>query len=221
MSTNTVHISVDDVEKSLAWLINNQPNSIFDSTFFDELRKWHNEFGAVFTLYIFSETEHFKVTDIPIRYAHEFSSNSNWLKFGYHSNSHIPFVQEKDYEKGFRLVEQKLNELGAGKTDILRLHYWHVTSEQKIFLRNNGVSCLLYPDDEALPYDEDDSFCDNSLLHKRTRIRFENLTITDSTSLDIGRCHIIAFTHEWCFPSIIQTLENALRIYSENGYKFI
>jgi hypothetical protein len=42
-----------------------------------------------------------------------------------------------------------------------------------------------------------------------------------SSFLAIGRKHIVAFTHEWCFADVAKKIEKALSFYSEYGYKFI
>jgi len=215
----TVHISIDDVGQSLRLLAHERPVSIFDSDFFALLKKWHNQFNAKFTLYVFSDS--FLLSDMPVEYTNDFHGNAQWLKWGYHGSSKLPFIEELNYEEEFKLLDKAFDKLGAGKTDILRLHYWQVSPEQKKFLHSKGITCLLYPDDDKLPYDCNDTFYEHGLPHLRTRVRFENIDTVNPETLAIGKNHIAAFTHEWCFPDIIMRMEESLRLYSKCGYRFI
>ena len=221
MKRNTVHLSIDDVGKSLRWISNERPASIFGARFFGTLRRWHEQYNAMFTLYAYLEIESFSITDFPLQYVDDFRKNAHWLKLGYHGNSTISFIEETDYEKGFVQFNNAASRLNAGKTDTLRLHYWKATPQQKDFLSRSGVSCLLYPDDSGLPYGENDTFYDCGLLHRRTRVRFENIDEITPHSLAIGREHVDAFTHEWCFDEVASKMENAMEIYSKHGYGFI
>lgn len=217
----TVHLSIDDAGDSLRWLTNKRPNSIFNLRLFSTLKQWHEQFGAKFTLYIYAVADSFSIDNIPVEYANDFKSCFHWMKFGYHGSYGIPFMEDTGYEKGFNLVDRTLDIIEAGRTDILRLHNWQATTEQKEFLHRKGISCLLYPDDDNFPYDKNDSFYDCGLLHRRTRVRFENLDDITPCTLAVGRTHIDAFTHEWCFDSEVKKIQSSLEIYSANGYEFI
>jgi hypothetical protein len=178
-------------------------------------------YGAKFTLYCYALSGQFLISEIPSSYRHEFSANADWLKLGFHQKSNVPFLEEKGYAAGFDLVEKTVLRLRAGRTKTLRLHYWKANLEQKEFLRQKGVKTLLTEDDESLHYNEEDFFIDHGIIHRRTRVRFENLNEISPSVLEIGRKHIVAFTHEWCFSDVAEKIEKSLSIYREHGYEFI
>jgi len=217
-----VHISIDDIGKSFRWLTVNRPKSLFDMRLYGQLKTWHEKFGAVFTLYCFALVEQFLISEIPADYSDEFKANAHWLKFGFHGKcGNYPFAQEIGYRESFELVEKTIERLGAGKTNILRLHSWQATPDQKKFLFEKGVSTLLYPDDDCLRYDSNDKFTHCSLTHWRTRVWLENIEEINDKTLHVGREQIFAFTHEWCFEHVSGKFEEALKIYRDNGYEFI
>lgn len=216
-----VHISIDDVGKSFRWLARERPESIFDTRLFGKLRQWNNDFGAKFTLYVFALTEKFLISEIPSKYAEDFRGNADWLKFGYHGKCEIPFAQESGYAEGFDLVDKTFTMLNAGKTNILRLHCWLATKTQKMFLSRHGTSTLLYPDDNNMPYGNDNTFYDDDILHRRTQVCYERITVVDTESLCVGDKYVSAFTHEWCFDQEAEKIKDSLKIYRSNGYEFI
>jgi hypothetical protein len=221
MNELTVHISIDDVGASLRYLTMARMNSLFDLRLYGKLVEWHEKYDAKFSLYCFALADQFMISEIPDFYARDFSVSADWLKLGYHGKCTVPFAEEAGYEAGFDLVDNTLTRLGAGKTDTLRLHCWRATPEQKEFLRRKGVAALLYYDDDCLRYDENDTFLHCGLIHRRTRVRFENISEVTSDALCVGRKNIAAFTHEWCFDKEAEKMEIALRFYKEHGYEFI
>ncbi|MDR3301789.1 MAG: hypothetical protein LBT01_04565 [Spirochaetaceae bacterium] len=218
------HLSVDDVGESLRRLASatNATNGLFDIAFFNTIKKWHERFGIKITLYCYALANDFIISEIPSCYRRDFVQNASWLKFGYHAKCAKPFIEETGYKAGFNLFNDTIKRLGAGKTNTLRLHYWQANPEQKKFLRSKGVRTLLTKDDDSLPYNENDIFQSEGLMHRRTRIRFENIdTVITPEVLQIGNKYIVAFTHEWCFDKEAEKIERALQLYSEHGYKFI
>jgi hypothetical protein len=57
-----VHFSVDDVIKVFRWIKENEPDSIFDTYFFETLRKLYRKHKVLTTLYLFEECENFNIT---------------------------------------------------------------------------------------------------------------------------------------------------------------
>lgn len=217
-----VHISIDDVGNSLKWLTDNRPISLFDMRLFGKMKQWHEFYGAKFTLYCFALIDSFLISEVPLRYAEDFNNASDWLKFGFHGKrGNCRFAEETGYEAGFELVDQTITRLGGGTTDILRLHSWQGTPEQKRFLAGKGIRTLLYPDDDGLGYDDTDVFHDCGLTHWRTRVWYEKIDSINEQSIFVGKQHIAAFTHEWCFDKEADKIEKSLAIYRYNGYEFI
>jgi hypothetical protein len=195
--------------------------SIFTPPFFAELKKLHDKYDAKFTLYCYAFTGQFLISEIPSFFRQEFKTNKDWLKLGFHQKCDMPFLEEEGYAAGFELVERTVKRLRCGRTNTLRLHSWKANPEQKNFLRNKGVTTLLTEDDDSLPYNDDDFFISQGIVHRRTRVRFENLNVINPSTLAIGRKHIVAFTHEWCFADTAEKIEKALSLYRKHGYEFI
>ncbi len=218
-----VHFSIDDVGKSFLWLVRNQPVSLYDMNLYATLRMWHEIYDIKVTLYCFSMLENFLVSEIPDRYRRDFENASDWMKFGFHQKSPVSMRDEtiEGIKAGYELFDETMTRLGAGRTDILRVHSWYALPEQKDYLRFVGIRQLLYPDDDCLKYDQDDVFWDCGLLHRRTKVWFEKMDDYTEDSLCIGRNEIAVFTHEWCFLSIKEKIEKAISLYRKNEYCFI
>ena len=80
------HFSFDDVRFCMIDLMNNANTytSIFDNPFFAMLKEIHDACGAIFSLYLFLVNTDSDISDYPSKFATEFMSNSDWLKFGIH-----------------------------------------------------------------------------------------------------------------------------------------
>lgn len=61
------------------------PQSIFRIEFFAFLHNLHTRTGCVVSCYCFYKKDGFCLADCPNSYRHEFESNSDRLKFGFHS----------------------------------------------------------------------------------------------------------------------------------------
>lgn len=215
-----IHFSIDDIGKSLRYLTRERPDSLFDLRLFGLLRQWHEAYGIVVTLYCYAMVDQFLISEIPDYYAKEFRDNADWLKLGFHGKCDLSFAKETGYVAGFTLCRQTFERLGSGTTETLRLHSWLATAEQKRFLASNGITTLLYPNDNTLPYGVDDTFMENGLLHRRTHVWFEHMSDVTPETLFIGKNYIAIFTHEWCFDENAGKIQHSLAIYKENGYTF-
>ena len=167
-----VHLSFDDVSECIKNITNDSTsfNSIFDHTFFAELLELHERTGAKFTLYVYEHDDNYNISQFPQKFAHEFNTNKDWLKIGYHAkNPSISKDSISDYTlftTSFCRVDSILNlrVLGA-KSDMLRLHYFFATREEVFFLHKYGVRSLLSADDDRLSYSL--SYSQNAKLTKR------------------------------------------------------
>jgi len=128
------HFSIDDVSRSLRWLTQKRPASLFDMRLFGKLQEWRDKYGLLTTLYCFPEIGEFDLLQIPGEYAKEFEANSDWLKLGFHGKcGDYPFSQERDYIEGYNIAAAARNNLRAGTTNILRLR-WLLLNKSGFFL---------------------------------------------------------------------------------------
>lgn len=89
-----IHFSVDDVITSFENLTKNESKykSAFDEPFLKYVKLLHDEFGVKTSLYCFYEKDGFSLADCTDKFAADFSSSSDWLKFGFHAlNSNYKF----------------------------------------------------------------------------------------------------------------------------------
>lgn len=216
-----VHYSIDDVWKSLLWLTEHRPSSLFEMRFFGTLKYFHETFDAKFTLYCIAEGPGYSFCRIPPDYREEFLENSAWLRFGFHSVTDQPFKETESYQESFFAFVKKQEELGMGKTDTLRLHSWGIRDDQLDFLRSQGISTILYPDEAHLPYDENGLFMRKGMVFRRTGVWLEKKEYIDGDMLKTGGGVCTVFTHEWCFDREKDKMEKALFLHNASGYCFL
>lgn len=80
-----IHFSVDDVSACLDDIKSNQSTytSVFNNAFLVSLKNLHDSYGAVFSLYCYVDN----LASMPTKFQSELKANSDWLKFGIHSNN--------------------------------------------------------------------------------------------------------------------------------------
>ena len=91
-----MHISFDDTAASLLNLNNTEYDSLFDEPFFKWLKGLHDTYGAKFSMYVFADS----LSDVPDRFAAEFTAASDWMKFGLHSPNNDSNYKSATYEEG-------------------------------------------------------------------------------------------------------------------------
>ena len=210
-----VHLSIDDIGASLRWACLNLPQSIWDMRFFGKLKELNMRYGAEFTLYCYYDIgNNFCFDSLPAIYLSEFSQAENWLKFGFHATNKLPFSQASDWEKHFAKFSEIIAVHNIGGTDILRVHCWETTDAQECYLQKSGIRTLLIRKQE-------DDYIKNGIYHRSTNTCFEKISsaISDLV-LEIGKPHLIAFTHEWIFEQQISKIESSIELYVNSGYGF-
>lgn len=83
-----IHISFDDVYSCINDISSHNYGSVFENSFFADLKKFHDTYGAVFTLNCFntcSNQTDYDISNMPDTYKDELASNSDWLKFSFHA----------------------------------------------------------------------------------------------------------------------------------------
>lgn len=163
-----VHFSFDDAVVALRNITTNAASydSIFQCAEFARLKQWHDDYGAVFSLYLFLkqysdntlQTKWFDLENITNKFAAEFTANADWLRFGYHSrHNYINYGSQDgildaetttDYDA---FVTQVIRIAGSPKCiDMVpRLHNYAGTKANMQAMRNCdcGIIGLLGSDD--------------------------------------------------------------------------
>ncbi len=218
-----IHFSIDDVGKSLAWLAVNKPKSIYDMLFFGLLNKWHSCYGIKVTLNVYACLENFDLAQIPEVYKREFDSAGDWMRFAYHSKSIRPFIEDElnTVITGYNIFDEACRRLMWHQSDIVRLHFWKASEEQKKFLKSKGVNILIYKDDAEFEYDSNDEFYDQELIHWKNNIRFETDDIKKIKAIIDNKERVVMFTHEWALFDQRLKIENTLKLCSNSIWSYI
>lgn len=197
-----VHISIDDVSKSLINLTNYQYQSVFELYLFKYLRILHIIFGAKFTLYVFVKDGEWSIENLPKKYAIELHKESTWLKFACHGIS--PQSNEIDEILFFKAIQSVNNAFAVDNVaKIIRLHYFTYPKEYIKVLNCNKVNTILIRN-AVCEYDETWKGC----------VWETSMQLEKSTNIinRIFKCRnmsqpLVIFTHEWSL-----TRKNKIRL---------
>ncbi|WP_322970316.1 hypothetical protein [Faecalibacter sp. LW9] len=162
LSNKYLHFSFDDVVLSLKDLTTNQSTytSIFNNVFFAELKRLHDTYGAVFSLYCFTETTGWDFSNFPTKYAQEIRDNSDWLKFGFHTKNTSTNYQsatasaiKADYDYFINQFYAKTQSINAIDR-VVRLQNFlgNLDAIKSIRDTNCGILGLLTADDTRVSY---------------------------------------------------------------------
>lgn len=235
------HISIDDVSKCFINLCKDsiKYESIFDEPFFSYLKELHDDYGCSVTCYCFEQDGDYNISHVPKKFAHEFTANSDWLKFGFHGikpSSHKPTnVNYSEFAFAFSHFRKEVERFSSYQNlaTILRLDYFYATPGEVEFLRENGVSTLLSADDDrrsySLPYHKNSQIIDKNSIqyggvkYLRTNIRIENIDFPYVNILrNRDRDTLVVFTHEWKLNWLNRKkFQRTIKILKEQNYKFI
>ncbi len=81
-----MHFSFDDTYKCFQNLQNNNYTSIFQEKFLGWMKRMHDTYGAIFSVYAFNKNlADFAASENATKYQAEFQSAKDWLKIGLHS----------------------------------------------------------------------------------------------------------------------------------------
>ncbi|MBQ6795659.1 MAG: hypothetical protein IJO83_05895 [Clostridia bacterium] len=171
-----MHISFDDVYACLYDITVNQYSSVFENTFFAELRKLHGDYGAVFTLNCFNtstKNSKYDISNLPDRYSDELAGCADWLRFAFHAESDTTAYGTTSFTNNIATPAQSaasykkftsaiLNATGTADSvdTVVRLGFFTGTRENVEALRecDYGITGLLTADDTRLSY-----YFDNNL----------------------------------------------------------
>ena len=210
---------------------------------FNQIRNWNKQFGAKFTLYIYTKGNDFQIESIPERFRSEFIDAAEYLKFGFHSTSNDFQQSMLQNERNFPAIFQYSNVLidrfsgGGSRSRILRLDRYYAKSEWQSVIVSD-VDILLAPDDDRPAYWLSDSESqsvrkngtyffksqDGSMIEFwRTDHRYENMFwVWYSLETLRDQDRIVIFTHEWAMDdSIKKKIEYSLQWFNNNGYHYV
>jgi len=227
MERQVIHFSFDDVHSCLKdiMLKTGKYQSIFENEKFGWMKRMHDNYGAVFSLYTFnyfSGDPTYDISDLSDYYANELRANAHWLKFGFHAKDDLkkylidePENIKIDYEKFCNAILHASH----GDTNcidrVIRLGWFAGTKKNVFALRDLelGIKGLLSADDDRLPYyfgaeitqainRTGELWLDN-LLFLRSQLVMEIIWTTEELIEKIqGYTEpkvIEIFSHEYCF----------------------
>jgi hypothetical protein len=236
----SAHFSVDDTIAIFQDLSKTNYNSIFENSTLSYLKKVHEEYNAVFSLYCFYKTDDFDLSTLDARYANEFSQNSSWLRFGFHAYDDSEDLNTqslssfKDETNSFYSAIDRITG-GKSRDSFLRLSYFRGTKEQLKWLSNYGTYGFYGPDDQRNAYYFDSEMSrkitetsyvkDDDLYFIPTYFRFENVSDTYKTLENFnssGRQYLEIFTHEYLLSSkaVEYGIDQACQFIKNYDYSF-
>lgn len=96
-----MHFSIDDVCVSLYDLQIHNYNSIFENSFLNRLKYYHDKYGIKITLNCFNESlsrPDYDIAKVFEHYGREFLVNSDWLKFSFHAKNEKTYYKQLNVE---------------------------------------------------------------------------------------------------------------------------
>jgi hypothetical protein len=158
-NVNFMHISIDDVYGILKELNKEFYESIYQNEIFKFLKKMHDQYGAVFSLYCFSENTEdstWTLYNMTNKFKLEFSNASSWLKFGFHAQkynlNYDETITADDALKHYDFFVTAVKNFACNNSiDIIpRIHYFSGGIEHARAWKNtnNGVKGFLSADDK-------------------------------------------------------------------------
>ena len=181
-----LHISLDDVEYCIKNLATNDFDSLFDEPLFGMLKEMHDEYGAVFSLYLYKLASA-GLANVPDKYQQEYIDNSRWLKFGFHQydNASTYDVTTETATTHYNTFVSGVYNMcgGIGSIDrIPRLNYYAGTLAAIQGLRdaNCGITGLLTADDSRNSYYLTESQADYIRAHSLMYDRENGLAFMDT-----------------------------------------
>src|SRR5690606_19583820 len=199
-SSKYMHMSFDDVNVVLKHLNDNADVfvSIFENPFLGQLKRLHDTYGMVFSLYCFNENPaiFWSIENTTSNFANEFAKNSHWLKFGFHSKNNSTNYAESTawYAKTDYTAFVNAMYSITGTTDTIdravRLQNFAGNIESCLAMRDEpcGLMGLLTADDNRNSYYLTDNYIkshdrfkdtENILDFFKSETRLESATITD------------------------------------------
>lgn len=243
MKEKLFHFSIDDTIQCFEDITKRGCASIFDNATFAWLKDMHEKYGIVVSCFCFYEESNFNLTKVPEQYKDEFSGNSDWLRFGFHSkNINTTYDENKIIDDYIKTIKELERIAGKESIDnIIRLQSYKGNESNIAALKqieNQPILGLLTADDDRISYyldkvDNEYIFCHDYYYDKEydvlfisTDIRVENVDNIDEKLMEfydscwnnqMGVLEI--FTHEWILDQDIKNKIEAFCKWADNeGY---
>lgn len=240
------HLSFDDTVLIFKDIENKKPQSIFNVPTIAWFKELHDKYGITISCYVYYEDGDFNLSQVTDKYRVEFVSNSDWLRFGFHTIN-----SKTDYSQGVIVDDYKMtiNELkrivGTESIDnFIRLQMFQGSYEEikKLTeLDEEPIVGLLSADDNRQSYylsDEKNKFLyshdslyedDLNLWFVSTDLRTEyvgsvksKIKEFDTSAWNNQKDYLVIFTHEWALSVENKNkVEKFCEYASEKGYKSI
>ena len=240
------HFSFDDVILCLQDITEHQDtyNSMFENPFLGFLKEMHEQYGATFSLYCFTQKDDWRMEMVTDRFKREFKANADWLKLGLHLNLNGGYknYSETTAEQAKRDYDYCIKQIMriTGSKHCIdrnpRLHNFAGNTESLLAMKNcrYGIRGAMGADDRRNSYNLDSiqskqlrtigRFVDptTGLQYISTQRRLEKADPT--TFLNTEKPILELFTHEGQFyksPAIKKRIITALKWAKENNYSFV
>ena len=244
-SHNIFSLSFDDTILIFKDIAKNKPESIFDNSILRWYKSLHDKYGVVISCYVIYEDDSFKLDQFPVLYKEEFISNSDWLRFGFHTiNGDIDY-KERDIEDDYLRTINVLERIVGTKSidNVIRLQmfqgsYKNISKLSKLY--KEPIYGVLTSDDNRQSYYLDD--INNSYIYNHDRYFDSDLQIyfysTDFRTEYVENIDyklkelqkdcwnnqtgdLVVFSHEWALNmENQQKIEKVCKYAMDSGYKF-
>lgn len=216
-SDYTMHISIDDTLDLFSDLTMNEKSytSIFDNPTLEFCKEMHNEYGAVFSFYVFAKWNGFELADSTRKFRTEFEQNADWLRFNYHAYNSKEDLNVIDFDSFVTEYDTTMNNLisivGENAIDeATRLSRYSGNKEILTYISKN--SRVFYTADDTrdsyyfneitskIIYDNE-QYSDGNMMFMKTDFRLDNTENPYESMFDFVKNtddkKIEVFTHEW------------------------
>lgn len=155
MTKKYIHFSFDNVIKNFIDITENGEiyKSVFENSFFNDLKYLHDTYGAVFTINCVNLAENFDISKITDVYKNEFSEASDWLKFAFHSKDvYSKYAEDvEDIAEQYKTFTDAILKIAGVESidSVIRLGYYTGTLNNIKVLKNckHGIKGFLTADD--------------------------------------------------------------------------
>jgi hypothetical protein len=219
--------------------------SIFDVEVMALLKRFHEDYGATFSLYLFYEKlDGFDLSQMTDQFADQWRANSDWLKMSFHSRTKKPGVVDyylydrADYEtarKDFLDIKREILRFAGPECwdNYPRTHFWSGTRDAVSAWRDCGVDGLFYsyPGFAAMYFDQtqleglwqkDFWFDDDmDMLFITTNVKLPCLSIDEINQNLTGltdRKIIEIFADDYNLVELKEHMETAIKWATANGF---
>lgn len=242
---NIFSLSFDDAILLFEDINKKQYDSIFQNATLSWYKELHDKYGVVISCYCYYEDGDFNLSQMTDKYCNQFASNSDWLRFGFHTINGQKNYKEGDIAADYKKTIQELERIvGADSIDnVVRLQMFQGSYDEikeLTKLSNQPIVGLLTSDDNRQSYylDAEDNkyiYCHDELYDSDTglylfstdfrteyvdNIHFK-LRELDKDSWNNQTGDLVVFSHEWALSMENKEKIEAVCKYAKGkGYKF-